>query len=270
MFSNIGNTSFILYGVFISITIITMLLAFRFIKKGYPDLKLDKMIELFKYAIVTVAIATVTLIVSDLFKERELELKELEYFGKYVDDVRKADGLQSRFELTRYLSIVAPSGELKKSWQRYYDTLRIEFQEYTRLKKEKEALDSIKRPTQDQLVQKQQLNEKIQQKNVPLAGNENPFGKFIPNTLVECWIHFADTAGYPIARNLTVKISPVASPKHVITFMYNWSDYKSILLAPGKYEVSVDFDGGTYTQQMTVKKGMDQPIVFGLATANNL
>jgi hypothetical protein len=67
------------------------------------------MIDLFKYTIVSVAIATVSLVISDLFKERDQDVKELEYFDKYVEDVKKADGILERFQLSKYLSIVAPS-----------------------------------------------------------------------------------------------------------------------------------------------------------------
>jgi len=269
MLTNIGNTSFILYGIFILITVISMLGAFLFIRKGYDSHKLDKMIDLFKYTIVTVAIATVTLIISDLFKERELELKELEYFGKYIERVEKADSIRSRYELTRYLSIVAPNGELKKSWQRYYDTLRIEYQEYLRLKKEKEQLDSVRNPTKEQQIEKERLREKIQQKNAPLVGSQQQDPTFASKLQKEYYIHFADKNGYPIARNLEAKLTPALFPKKVIKFLYDWTDPKAIQLAPGSYIVTVEFKDRTYTQKITITPGMDQPIVFNLDTDDN-
>jgi hypothetical protein len=73
--SNTGHVSFILYGLFIVITIAGMAIALYHIRRGIiPTDRLEKMIELFKYAIVTTAIATTTLIVSDLFKEREQDV----------------------------------------------------------------------------------------------------------------------------------------------------------------------------------------------------
>lgn len=147
-----------------------MIIAFYFIMKGTIDPgKLDKMIDLFKYAIVSVAIATVTLIVSDLFKEREQDVKELEYFGKYADDIKKVDGIQERFELSKYLSIVAPGGMLKNSWKDYHDTLKIEYEEYLTLKKERQQLDTVSNPTEEQIIQKEQINQKIEQKETPLV-----------------------------------------------------------------------------------------------------
>lgn len=170
MLNNTGTLSFVLYGIFILITIIAMIVAFRAIKKDIiPSDKLDKMIDLFKYSVVSVAIATITLIISDLFKEREQDVKELEYFDKYVEDVKKVDGIQERFQLSKYLSIVAPSGELKTSWKEYFDSTKIEYQEYLKLKAEEKALVAIKNPTPEQVIKKQEIAETIKQKESPLV-----------------------------------------------------------------------------------------------------
>ena len=141
MLYNTGAVSFILYGLFILITIIALFVAIYYIKKGKIDIeKLDKMVDLFKYAIVTTAIATVTLIVTDLFKEREQDVKELEYFDKYVADVKKVDGIIERLQLSKYLSIVAPGGEMKRSWVNYYSEVKAEYEIYTKLKQENELI----------------------------------------------------------------------------------------------------------------------------------
>lgn len=170
MFSNTGTISFVLYGIFVVLTIVAMIVAFYFIKKGnIEEVKLEKMISLFKYSIVSVAIATVSLVVSDLFREREQDVKELEYFDKYVEDVKKADGIQERYQLSKYLSIVAPSGELKDSWREYYDTVKIEYQEYLNLLKEKKKLDTIKNPNEEEQRQKENLNDEINKKEAPLV-----------------------------------------------------------------------------------------------------
>nr|WP_294790009.1 hypothetical protein [uncultured Mucilaginibacter sp.] len=60
MLANTGTVSFILYGIFIIITLAGMVVAFRLIKKSpVGDVRIEKMIELFKYSVVSVAIATV-------------------------------------------------------------------------------------------------------------------------------------------------------------------------------------------------------------------
>jgi len=179
MLSNTGTISFIIYGIFIAITVIAMFFAFYLIRKGTiePD-KLDKMIDLFKYTIVSVAIATVSLVISDLFKERDQDVKELEYFDKYVEDVKKADGILERFQLSKYLSIVAPSGDLKESWRQYYDTVKVEYLEYLRLKMEEKRLDTIQNPTLKQEAEREKIKMEISQKDAPLVS----FRKSVANT----------------------------------------------------------------------------------------
>lgn len=179
MLSNTGTISFVIYGIFIAVTITAMFFAFYFIRKGTIEAdKLDKMIDLFKYTIVSVAIATVTLVVSDLFKERDQDVKELEYFDKYVEDVKKADGILERFQLSKYLSIVAPSGALKESWRQYYDTVKAEYSEYLRLKKEEKRLDTIQNPTLNQEAEKEQIKSEIARKDAPLVS----YSKAMANT----------------------------------------------------------------------------------------
>ena len=144
MLSNTGNISLLLYGSFIIITIVGMIVAYRVMLKGtIEEGKLAKMIELFKYAIVTVGLGTVAFIVTDLFKEREQDLKELDYFDKYVDEVKKADGIEERLRLVKYLSIVAPSGEIKRSWEEYYKVVSDEYREYLVLKAEEMLSEQV-------------------------------------------------------------------------------------------------------------------------------
>ena len=174
MLANTGTVSFILYGVFILLTIIAMVYAFKQIKNGTIETeKLDKMIELFKYAIVSTAIATVTLVVSNLFKEREQDVKELEYFDKYVGDVKKVDGIQERLQLSKYLSIVAPNGKLKESWTSYYDTVKLEYKEYLVDLANKKTLDAIKNPTAKQIADGIALEQEINRANSPLSALDN-------------------------------------------------------------------------------------------------
>lgn len=170
LLANTGTVSFILYAVFIGITIVAMIVAFRMILKGtVPDDKMNKLIDLFKYSIVTVAIATVTLIISDLFKEREQVVKELEYFDKYAQDVKNVDGIKQRLQLSKYLSIVAPSGQMHDAWQRYWDSTKVEYDQYLKEKVEIKKLDTIAKPTPTQLLRKEQLTDAVKQKESPLA-----------------------------------------------------------------------------------------------------
>jgi hypothetical protein len=133
--------------------------------------------------------------VSNLFKEREQDIKELEYFDRYVEDVKKADGIQERYLLAKYLSIVAPSGELKNSWKAYHESLTDEYQEYLRLKKEKAALDTLTNPSEAQLAKKQQLTETIVLKEAPLVAQ---YSNLIPRV----YMHISDESQRDIAKAL--------------------------------------------------------------------
>lgn len=169
-FSDTGKVSFIIYGFFIILTIAAMFIAFRIIKNGNLEpARLEKMIEIFKYSIVTVAIATVSLVITDLFKEREQDLKELEYFDKYADDVKIADNIQARLQLSKYFSIVAPSGEMKKSWKEYCDTVRAELDSIKKIQKRIKELEAIPQKTIKDQVDFEQLQEKINLSERPLV-----------------------------------------------------------------------------------------------------
>jgi len=147
-----------------------MIVAFYQLKNGsIPIERLDKMIELFKYAIVATAISTVSLVVADLFKEREQDVKELEYFDKYVEDVKKVDGIQERLQLSKYLSIVAPSGEMKESWEEYYKIVQEEYEEYQKLKSEVRNIDTLSNPTEEQLKKSEEAREAIYMFEKPIA-----------------------------------------------------------------------------------------------------
>ena len=170
MVSNTGAISFILYGIFIVIAILGLFIAIYSIKKGnIPAERLDKIIDLSKYTIVSVALATIALIVTNLFKEREQELKELEYFDRYADDVKKED-LTLRDRLSKYFSIVAPSGNLKKSWKEYYDTTEKEIKRNDEKKAAVNKFDSSSTTlTTEELDKKIKLQQEIQQSESPLV-----------------------------------------------------------------------------------------------------
>jgi hypothetical protein len=170
LLSDTGMVSTIMYGILILVSIISVIVATYQIKENKIDLaKLDKIIGLYKYTIVSIAIATTTLIISDLFKERQQDVKELEYFDKYVDDVKKADGIIERLQLTKYLSIVAPSGELKNSWNKYYDSVKIEYQVYLEAKTTNAKLDTVKNLTQTEITKRDNNQKIIDLGNKPIA-----------------------------------------------------------------------------------------------------
>ena len=160
-----------MYSIFIAITLFAMTTVIYLVFKDIikPD-RLSIIIDLFKYALVSVAIATTTLIISDLFREREQDVKELEYFDKYVEVVMKADGVRERYQLAKYFSIVAPSGEMKSSWIKYHKAIEPELNEYYKLKVLEGKLSETKNPTLTQIKRKVQVAKRIKEKESPLIG----------------------------------------------------------------------------------------------------
>ncbi|GGI24677.1 hypothetical protein [Pedobacter mendelii] len=170
MFSNTGIISFCLYLFFIIIGLLSIFIVYKLIKKGdLADNSLNKFVEYFKWVIVTLAISTVTLIISDLFKEREQDIKELEYFDKYVKHVINEDSALVRLQLSKYLSIVAPNGEMKKSWANYYDTIKREYQEYLMARKDTTIKDSNSKPSLERLEKIDENKEKVKLFETPLS-----------------------------------------------------------------------------------------------------
>lgn len=170
MFGTTGTSSFIMYAFFIFLGIIALWKGISLIKNEKIDsAKLDKIIDLFKYMIVSVALATVTLIVSDLFREREQTVRELEYFDKYTNDIKSIDKIRERYQLVRYLSTVAPNGAMKECWKAYFDSVKVDYRNYLAIVAEKQKLDSSKKLTPDQEARRDALVDQQSQLDAPLV-----------------------------------------------------------------------------------------------------
>lgn len=171
MFSNTGNVSFWLYLFFVFIGLLSLIILYRLIKKAEiaPE-NLDKFIDYFKWVIVTLAISTVTLVVSDLFKERDQDIKELEYFDRYVNDVKNEKEPLVRLQLVKYLSIVSPRGEMKKSWTNYYIEIKKEYDDYVKIENVK--IDTSKSYTKAQIKEIEENQKKKELFETPLSSTE--------------------------------------------------------------------------------------------------
>jgi hypothetical protein len=161
---NTGTISFIIFGIIILGTVAIII---WIINSKMEQARLEKVTELLKYCIVSIFIASASVIVANLFKEREQQVKELEYFDKYVNDVKKADGIEERLQLTKYLSVVAPPGELKDSWQSYYDIVKADYKTFK--ENERIASDSSKMATPEY----EKAVEAVNLENKPLANNSH-------------------------------------------------------------------------------------------------
>jgi len=172
MLSNTGTISLYLYLSFILIGFSSAILIFMLSKSKTLDFeRLEKYIDYTKWLILSLAISTTSLIVSDLFRERDQDLKELQYFDKYVNDVKVEEKPLVRLQLARYFSLVAPSGEMKESWTSYYDTLRREYNVYLSAQIKKDKLDTITKPTPEQVRQINENERKIELFETPLSSD---------------------------------------------------------------------------------------------------
>lgn len=148
MLNNTGNISFYLGVTFIIISLTGFVFAYVAARKKLLEPEaLSKMIELGKWVIGSVAIIVSGSIISDGFKEREQDVKELEFFDKYVSTITQVEGVEKRWLLCQYFAAVSPEGQMRDGWIAYQKILDPVYKEY------KEATKEI-----EQLSQKDSLN----------------------------------------------------------------------------------------------------------------
>jgi len=120
MFVNTGNMSFWLSMFFILVSLLGIFFVFFVAYKKLVDHEsLEKIIDLGKWFIVSVAITLSASIVNDGFKERDQDIKEIQVFEKYTTVILEADDVNKRKLLSEYFSTVSPNGSIKDSWKEY-------------------------------------------------------------------------------------------------------------------------------------------------------
>jgi hypothetical protein len=175
MIHNTSNLT-IFFGIgIILLTLAGLIAAFVIVRKNIiePD-KLDKLIELGKWFIASVAIVVGTAIVSDSFKEREQDVAEIGVFDKYVTTITEADGIEKRWLLAEYFSIVAPPGELRDSWAHYKDYLKPKLDEYRANKERIVDLASKEQPTESDQVEIAKLQQQTTLVEQSLVNRQTP------------------------------------------------------------------------------------------------
>ncbi|WP_202704271.1 hypothetical protein, partial [Flavobacterium sp. UGB4466] len=126
--SNIGLVSLLLYLFVVLVGISFVFIVYKLINKStLENDKIDKFIEYLKWALVTLSLPTVAIIVANFYQERREAIEEMKYFEKYSVDVRDLDKLEERRQLVRYFATVAPNDRLKKSWRNYLDTINKDY-----------------------------------------------------------------------------------------------------------------------------------------------
>jgi tetratricopeptide (TPR) repeat protein len=173
MSSSIVTISFILYGLFIFIAFVAVIALFFILKKDLIQLeKINKLIDFFKTVLYTTAFSAVGFIVANMFQERKQIIDELEYFDKYIAEVLQEDG-DARLKLSKYFSIVTPSGVMKKSWGNYNKYLISQLREAEQKEKKYEKKSAIKDLSEEELLEREENRRKIAEFKNPISTREN-------------------------------------------------------------------------------------------------
>lgn len=98
-----------------------------------PKSPLQLWIDLAKWFITSVVLATVTLIIDTGFRDRQTSLNEMKFYNNYVTEllVLNANPVQKRM-LAQYFACVTPSEKLKEGWILYYDSIYPEYAAYVK------------------------------------------------------------------------------------------------------------------------------------------
>jgi len=120
MIENTGDLSLWICLFFVAISLIGIIVVYLIIKnKAIENENIDKIIELGKWFIASVALTLSASIINDGFRERDQDIKETELFDKYLETIMAADGLEKRKLLCEYFAIVSPNGSIREAWISY-------------------------------------------------------------------------------------------------------------------------------------------------------
>jgi len=117
--------------------------------------RFDKIIELSKWYIVSVAIVLTTKMIDGTFTERETGIKEMQVYDKYAETILKADNIEQRWKLVQYFSTVTPTERLRSRWLLYQEAIKNDYLSYVDLKKQEKKLlsqDTLSKPQIEKLA----------------------------------------------------------------------------------------------------------------------
>lgn len=168
-----GSLSFIIALFFVFVSMLGIFIIVYIIKnKKIENENIDRIIDIGKWFIVSVAITLSASIINDGFKEREQDIKEMEVFDKYVSTIIAADSLEQRRALCEYFSAVSPNGQIKESWEKYQKIVDKQLQDDAAYKAKIAAIQNKEKEqtaTVEELIKKEELINKIQVNNMSLA-----------------------------------------------------------------------------------------------------
>lgn len=121
------------------------------------DDRLKILLGFARFFLGTFALALVTLLVNREIQKREIDLKEQEQIGKFLDQALDIN-VEARLRFAQYFSNVTRSDELRKRWDEYYKVVKAEYED--RKKEKQELEDRAKKPGLDS-TERIQLSSRI-------------------------------------------------------------------------------------------------------------
>ena len=175
MLSSIDDFSTVFGLGFLAVTLIALaILGFMLwrYRDSVQQATVDKIIEMAKWYIVSVGIVVGATVVTNAFKEREADVTEIQVFEKHVATITKAGGLEDRWLLAQYFSMVAPRGDLRDSWTLYKESIRPEVEKYLANKAEEERLAKVPKRNPEQEAKLAELQKTNIKSEKPLISQE--------------------------------------------------------------------------------------------------
>jgi hypothetical protein len=153
--------------------------------KVLEDSRIDKLVSLGQWVIASVAIVVTGYIVSDSFKEREQQIKELEFFDKYVSTVTQAAGIEQRWRLCEYFAEVSPKGEFKDAWVNYQSRIKKDYEDFIETQKQLDTLANKILIDSNDIYKYKALTQKVAKGNESLIPNKDNSRQVIPVVYIQ-------------------------------------------------------------------------------------
>lgn len=128
---------------YVGIPLMVILVLFLKYIAGKPisNEKLEILIKVGQWYLISVAVVFAAKILETGFTERETGLKEMQVYNEYVGTILEADNIEARWKLAEYFSTVTPTDRLRERWIAYKNLIEEDYIKFKELEaKEKELL----------------------------------------------------------------------------------------------------------------------------------
>lgn len=140
MFSSPGSLSVLLGCILFTLALLGLIYTVRLIRRDTPAQQITQIISLGKWFMISVAPILTASIINDGFREREQDMRQMEFYDKYVDVITQSKGIEIRWRLTEYFASVAPNEEMRSGWVDYQKLLKPKYDEYQKIQLAKNSL----------------------------------------------------------------------------------------------------------------------------------